>query len=384
MKKIGILTFHYSNNFGGVLQCYALQSFLDSKGYEVEIINYIPLSAKKQSILHSTGIRKNVFKSEKADLMPATLIRRIAIKAKYNKKITEKFNEFRESYMNLSEEVNENTINSILCKYESIIVGSDQVWNPGRRKQRNYFLDFGESFKGKKISYAADSTISEVNNSHVDHLSKALQEFHKISVRNDHSNLFVKNLIGNYAPVVCDPTLLLDFSELENKRKQRFNLDEKFILVYALGKEIDGSNKRLINKIKEKYGDLKVYSIVIPTMKFNIPNYADKVLYDLDPIEWLELFRKATFIMTDSFHGTLFSLKFHKPFIAYYAETLRSTRFIDLGKRYDIEDFIVSTIEDVDMKNSLYKTPDYNRVDNLIHEQKKVSMAFLENALKDN
>lgn len=384
MKKVGILTFHYSNNFGGVLQCYALQSFLKSKGYEVETINYIPISARNQSILHSTGIRKNIFKSEKVDLMPVTLIKRIIIKAKYNKKITVKFDKFREAYMSLSKEVNENTISTILSKYDSIIVGSDQVWNPGRRNQKHYFLDFGGSFKGKKISYAADSTISEVNSTQVGVLSEALQEFHKISVRNDHSNLFVKNLIGNYTPVVCDPTLLVNFSELKNKRKQRFNLDEKFILVYALGKEIDGSNKRLINKIKEKYGDLKVYSIVIPTMKFNIPNYANKVLYDLDPIEWLELFRKATFIMTDSFHGTLFSLKFHKPFIAYYTETLRSTRFIDLGKRYEIEDFIVSTIEDVDMKNSLYKTPDYNRVDNLIHEQKEVSMAFLENALKDN
>ena len=382
MGKIGLLTFHYSNNFGGVLQCYALYKFLKLKGYETEVINYIHSNYKKQSILRGIGIRKNIFKSEMVDLVPSTLFKRILIKARYKKKISSKFNKFRESYMELSDEVDENSIISILYKYDSIIVGSDQVWNPGRRKQKHYFLDFGEFFKGHKISYAADSTISEVESDHVAHLSRALKEFHKISVRNDHTRLFVENLTGVKPPIVCDPTLLVSFSELVNKGKIRFNPEEKFILVYVLGRDINGSNKKLIKKIKEKYGYIKVYAIVIPTMKFNIPDYVDKVLYDLDPIEWLELFRKATFIVTDSFHGTLFSLKYHKPFIAYYAEKYRATRFIDLGKRYGIEGFIVNKVEDIDIKNSLDKTPDYDRLDKLINEHRKASETFLENALK--
>ena len=88
------------------------------------------------------------------DLVPSTLFKRILIKARYKKKISSKFNKFRESYMELSDEVDENSIISILYKYDSIIVGSDQVWNPGRRKQKHYFLDLG-FFKGHR-SYAVD------------------------------------------------------------------------------------------------------------------------------------------------------------------------------------------------------------------------------------
>ena len=75
-----------------------------------------------------------------------------------------------------------------------------------------------------------------------------------------------------------------------------------------LGKDIRGTNKRATERIKQVHGDMRVYAVVDPTRKFNvdIAGYVDKVFYDLGPVEWVDMLRNATFVFTDSFHGTLF------------------------------------------------------------------------------
>ena len=383
MRKIGILTFHFSTNFGGVLQSYALYKYLRSIGVDVSIIDYVRSADSKkkrtiQNIVYSSGFRKNLLKAHFDDLKPAVLLKRVSKKVKYNRRAWEVFDDFRGTKMQLSSRVDEGNIYDILEDYTTIIVGSDQVWNPGRRTQKEYFLDFGESFKGQKISYAADSTTSDIAQRDEVRLKKQLADFSAISVRNSHTQRFVKALTEVNPPVVADPTLLWDFHELG----RGFMSDsDPYILVYVLGKDISGSNRKAIEEIKRIYGDLKVYAIVIPTMKFNICDYADKVFYDLGPEEWLDMIRNATFVYTDSFHGTLFSLKFHKPFLAYYAEAMRATRFIDLAERYQIGRYIVSSVHEIEAKGSLLETPDFVAIDQLIEEHKSFSIQFLEEAL---
>ncbi len=380
MPTIGLLTYHYSNNYGGIFQCYALYSYLTSLGHEVEIINYIPSYVKLESIYYATGLKKNIFKIDKDDIFPISkLFKRILIKKKYNHIIIKKFDTFRNDYCKLSKKVNEKTIQTIINNYKIIIVGSDQVWSPGERNKKAYFLDF--NFTGNKISYAADSTISKVEEKSISNLSNLLNNFNSISVRNEHSQIFVKNLIHKVPPIVADPTLLWDFIGNNNLNKLLINCDEKYILVYVLGKEIKGTNIKVIEKIKEFYGNIKVYSIIIPTMKFHICNYADKILYDCGPIEWLNMFINATFILTDSFHGTLLSLKFKKPFITYYVEKLRATRFKDLEHNYDLSNFIIQDLNDIDIKKSLTTKPDFERINKIINLQIKDSIKFLHKSL---
>lgn len=375
MNKIGILTYHYSNNYGGVIQSYALYSYLTSLGLNVEIINYIPSYVNLDSIFYETGLRKNILKMKKADMNPIKLFKRIYIRMKYSKTIINKFDDFRN--YNLSRRVDENSFHEILNDYHAIIVGSDQVWSPGERNKKTYFLDY-PNYKGLKISYAADSTVSEINTNHLARLTKALKDFDSISVRNEHSHKFAQTLLGKSVPIVVDPTLLWKFDEYNQKS------NEKYILVYVLGKEISGTNKKAIEKIKKVYGDMKVYAIVIPTRKFEKCDYADEVIYDTGPIEWLNMFRNATFVFTDSFHGTLFSIKFRKPFLAYYAEELRVTRFIDLSNRYKIDPFIVNSLEDIDNKNSLNQLPDFDSIHQLIEKHKESSVEFIREALTNH
>lgn len=377
MSKIGILTFHYSNNYGGVLQSLALHNTVKELGYDVEIINYIPKSYQPYNLTRNLGISKNIFKNKLSNLNVINISQKVKIMNKYSKSIMNKFDSYREEKANYSKRVDEDSLETILNNYSAIIVGSDQVWNPSQRRNPIYFLNFGDKYKGKKISYAPDSTIRDVNPEDLQVLKKALGEFHHISVRNDHSFDFVKSVIDKEAEIVADPTLLFDFNNLGKKESS----EGEYILTYVLGKEIDGSHGKVIEKIRSKYGNLPVYSIKIPTMNFDLSPFADKVFYDLNPEEWMSMFKNAKFVYTDSFHGVLFSLKYHKPFLAYYTEKLRATRFIDLGKRYNIDKYIVQNKAEIDEKQALDVAPDFNSIDKIIESQKKTSLDFLRNAL---
>lgn len=379
MKKIGILTFHYSNNYGAILQALCLQKVISLLGYNVEIINYIRPSYKPTGIANYTNLHKDYFCNDGKINSIINILNKMIIMIKYNKSITDKCNIFRNREMNLSKLVDMNSLKSILNDYEAIIVGSDQIWNPSQRKNPLYFLDFGGDFSGKKISYAADSSIQDVTAEEMDYLKKVLNNFSAISVRNKHSYEFVKTVTNQEVEIVADPTLLFD-SPIFNKKEDK---KAEYILTYVLGKEIVGSHKKVIEKIKNKYGNIPVYSIKNPTMSFELSPFADKVFYDLSPDEWINMLRNARFIYTDSYHGVLFSLKYHKPFLAYYTEKLRAGRFIDIGKRYGIDKYIVQNITEVDELGSLDTLPDFDSIDKIIDLQKKSSIKFLEKSLSE-
>jgi hypothetical protein len=207
VDKIGILTYHYSNNYGGVLQSYALYRYLESQVVDVEIIDYVPSSYKPDNLIHNIlttlGLRKNPLNVDPSDFIPRSMARRIRAKKVYNHVIGYAFDSFRNLCFKSSVRVDENDINAILSEYCSIIVGSDQIWGPVQRGRTIYFLDFDE-FNGNKISYAADSTIAEISEEHLDKLRKELRDFDRISVRNKHSQKFVETVIGEKPPIVAD------------------------------------------------------------------------------------------------------------------------------------------------------------------------------------
>ncbi len=377
MKKTGILTFHYSNNHGGVLQSYALYDYLKSQNVDVEIINYTRSRYKYDKIILNTGIEQGEALGD--------VLQRIRIRRRFGKAIDEAFNRFRDTNLTMSVRVDERSIASVLADYGTIIVGSDQVWNPSMRRSNVYFLDFGQSFCGTKISYAADSTTSDIDPEHIDKLRRELSDFKAISVRNEHSRKFVERLIGETVPVVADPTVLCDFSRLdvESKSKHAVIPEERYIFVYVLGEDIKGSTKQALDKIKRVYGDMKVYAVVDPTKKvnLNVCDYADQVFYDFGPVEWINTLRNAAFVYTDSFHGTLFCLKFHRPFLAYYVHPMRATRFVDLGTRYGIDRFIVDNVDEIETKGSLGKSPDFSVMDDILEDHRRTSIQFLHAAL---
>lgn len=370
MEKTGILTFHYSNNFGAVLQAYALARVLETQGLHVEIINFIPQDYRPRGIKRLLRKLKQLYVLSKSPFGPKGFFIAHRITSKHGKKAINAFDNFRSAHMRLSRVVDESTIANLVGEYGAIVVGSDQIWNPSQRSRIHYFLDFGAQFTGRKISYAADSTISTVAPSERQILERSLGQFHYISVRNQHTFEFVRTILGQEPDVVADPTLLHDFGDVKSVHPRG-----SYILVYVLGKEIQGSNVKAIQMIKQQVGNLPVYSIKDPTIASLPSTYADQEFYELSPLEWVSMVANAAFVFTDSFHGALFSMKYHRPFLAYYTEALRSTRLIDVGKRYGVAQFVINSIDDIATKGSLLELPDYAAISPSISEHLAFSKA---------
>ena len=329
--KIGILTYHYGYNFGGVLQCFALQQTLKELGFSnVQVVNCIPNRVK----FYLGGLPRK---------------RRIRtlfdwwLRLRYGRKCRKSFNSFRKNYLNMTAEIKRKSLPALANSFDVLIVGSDQIWNYREQANGMFFLDWKPSFKGVKIAYAPCCGKNLVNEKYRASLNKALIDFHVLTVRNKETQLFVKNLTGIMPSIVPDPTFLYDFRKHIKKRM----IKDKYIFVYTLGEEIDGVNKKAIEQIKKKYPNCKVVASVIAYSNPQKVNWADFVFYDVNPIEWLNMIYFADFVFTDSFHGTIFSMKFNVPFIVYYSEEQRKYRFDELIKQFGINSHVVSSMRGV-------------------------------------
>lgn len=361
--NIGILTYQFGTNFGGQLQCHALFNVLKSMGHNVIVINYIPY---KTTHILLNDIRRAIRLLKKNQKYESILTAyHILIDCQ---KMRRAFKEYQNRYLNIGPECT--TPEEILAQYpqlDAIIVGSDQVWAPAHHKTGVYFLNFMPPFLGKKIAYAPCCAINHVNPLYKKLLITCLQSFNSISARNIETQNFIKDLTGINAPIVADPTFLWDFKELLYPQKNT----EKYILVYILGSEIQGGHLQAIQKIKQTHGNLPVFTISLTASKPHYFSWADKTFWTCSPIEWINLIRNASFLYTDSFHGVVFALKFHIPFLAYYTETIRASRFIDLKIRFKLNNIVTST-------NQISKSSvDFAFTDEKIKELKETSLQYL-------
>lgn len=265
------------------------------------------------------------------------------LRLRYGRKCRKSFNSFRKNYLNMTAEIERKSLPALANSFDVLIVGSDQIWNYREQANGMFFLDWKPSFKGVKIAYAPCCGKNLVNEKYRASLNKALIDFHVLTVRNKETQLFVKNLTGIMPSIVPDPTFLYDFRKYIKKRM----IKDKYIFVYTLGEEINGGNKKAIEQIKKKYPNCKVVASVIAYSNPQKVNWADFVFYDLNPIEWLNMIYFADFVFTDSFHGTIFSMKFNIPFIVYYSEEQRKYRFDELIKQFGINSNVVSSMKGV-------------------------------------
>ena len=370
--KVGILTFQFAINYGAVLQLYSLQKTLKDMGYETEVINYIPDDfdvTSMRAILRNSGLKS------KKDGVKA-IAHRVLLNLKNQKKLCASFKEFENKNFKLSKVCNSSNWEEVFKQYDAIVVGSDQVWNPTSQRGRVYFLD-SDAIKGKRISYAADSTGAGVDENNKERLCRALNKFDAVSVRNTHSAEFFKNVTGNEAEIVADPVILSSFDEFKSK-----NDNGKYAFVYLLGKEIPGGHEKIISEVKKKYGDIKIIqAVMIKQNEFVILNEADEKFADCSPEDWVNLIANAEFVFTDSFHCILFSLKFKRNFMAYYSEKNRAPRLLGLQAQYNLGSKIVGSADEAIEKDSLNYQLNYEEIDKVFEAQKKEAIEFLKSNL---
>lgn len=326
--KIGILTFHRGNNYGGILQCYALQQVLKSLGHSVEIIDYRPQMDRNL-------LRRIYAKYATADSLKALLAslsdfvgarKNLQYDKEQNTASVREFDKFRSKYLNISKPLDANAIGDYTnANFDLIVTGSDQVWTSLFDEPLAYMIDWKPTFVGKRMSYAACSAHKTIRGSLKKKIHDCLSKFDLITVRDKTTQCLVKKAVGETPQVVPDPSLLYPYEEFITEGER-----EPYVLTYILGGEIEGGHELALQRIKKQVGNFPVYSIVIPCNSRDIVKYADKVFETLSPEQWVDMFYHAEFIYTDSFHAIMFSLKFQKPFVAYYRDKIRSSRLLDL------------------------------------------------------
>lgn len=292
-NKIGILTFCNANNFGAILQAFAMQNYLKNNFmYDVEFIN---LRFNKNECDN-----QNVCKKKK-----------IYIWEKLMEKYTNyKFKKFKKSYMIINKDViyGDSDIRRHKLNYNLYIVGSDQVWNTDiTNKTKSFFLDW---VNNNKISYAASFGKSNINEIEEKLIKEELVKFNRISVREKEAKEHIEKSIKRNVSLVCDPVFLMSSREWINILKiKNYKNREKYIFVYYMEPSIELQEK--INFIKKETG-LKVKYLCGGINKIANVKHEKKQ----GPKEFLEKIYNAEFVVSNSFHAIAFSIIFEKKFIA--------------------------------------------------------------------
>ena len=344
LKKIGILTFFDVNNFGADLQAFALSHFLNKQGHDSEIIRYYFYKNKNHvRTKNSKPDFKLPFSKRALEFLYPFYIK---FKSYSFKSATKKrralFKDFVLNHIRFSKEEYKTYEDLIQAKldYEIIIVGSDQVWNPNLNTSlKPYLLNFESRKSVKKISYAASFGVNYLPEDHKLFYRKFLNEFKAISCREESGVEIVKKLkLPLINPTqVLDPTLLLSKKEWSNLSSNRFNFEQPYLLIYVI------SESEYIYSVAD-YISKKLKLNIIQITKDNYPqNRNPKIrnLIDVGPLEFIELFKRANFILTSSFHGTCFSVIFNTPF------------FVILNPNKDNNSRQINFLESVSLENKL-------------------------------
>lgn len=356
MEKVGILTFYRANNYGAILQAYALNKYLTKKRFLVEDIDYWPKGMEKV-------VRKNNF--------IGTLKNIAAIFLDIDRR--KKFDKFINNNISLSKKCNSmKEVTNITNNYHYIIVGSDQVWNEEIVKGNLPLYFFSFNTKAKKLSYAASFGKENFTGNEIEYIKSELPKYKCISVRENSAKENLNNLGIDNVNVVLDPTMLLTKKEWMKFCKKK---KEKYVLVYLL--ELSDEIIDITNRICDSLGLKVVYFTRLN--RFKNPLYS---AYKSGPDEFVNLFYNAEFVVTNSFHGTVFSIIFNKQFISVPHST-RNTRQKTLLESLDLLDREYNSLNN-DINHFVMNKINYNLVNKKLDELRKFSYEFLDNLKRDN
>ena len=299
-KKVGIITYHFARNYGAVLQCYALRKYLEKAGYDAVVLNAVSrIQEKNNSVFHKKDGVKNV-------LVNAVLLPFVKQRLKKEKG----FADFVENYIPHTEKVvNTEQLKALVDReqYCAIISGSDQVWNP-------HIFDFDEMFffpfetKAKKIGYSVsigDSSLDDIRA-----FSKYAKEFPCVGLREKGAREKVEAICEHSVVDTVDPVLLLTREDWESfVDKESVLSKEKYLLCYLIDKKPIKRNMEIAEQIAKAHG-MKIKYI---WMHLEKESFRSNFMNDASPVEFLNYMYYASAVLTDGYHGTVFSTIFNKP-----------------------------------------------------------------------
>lgn len=372
-NSIGILTFHWGTNYGGVLQSYALQTYLEKAGYETYIINYKPRRYNKSifgliapvRFIYFLALLKNVFRG-KIRILSSFKVVFMEYLSDYIKEA--KIERFRSNYLNETQHYNSiDDLKKNPPEFDVYICGSDQIWNPffttkGEGKPTaTYFLGFGNA-SVKKIAYAASFGCEEYPEDAKNIAKDYVKKFTAVSVR-EKSGLSIVKDFGFENPVILpDPTLLLSASDYLHI----FNGLDKTNMTGAFSYFLRGVNNDILSLEKFIKKTHKMYS-------------SDGIFKPYSIEEWLSAIYNAALVLTNSFHGVVFSIIFHKPFIVLLSSedsSKMNDRFYTLLSKLNLHDRIITSFDEEIASRLINSSIDWTLIDNDISSLRMQSQSF--------
>ena len=370
--KIGVITYHSAYNFGSVLQAYATQESIKKIGYSVEIVNYrMKSQIKYYSMIHLNNGLKAFLK----DLLHLPQI---------GKYITRKnrFEQFIEE-LNLTKEFNEpEEVDEADGMFDIFVSGSDQIWNKHSNEleesEWKYMYPYLLCFTNKKkVSYA--SSIVNMKDEELTYIVDKVKKFDKISFREKESCDRFKSLFGIESNEVLDPTLLLNSEEWSSKigTIPEKMINKKYILYYAL-EGVKKTRKIMpkLQKMAKRKGCVLV--VITPLSCFT---YSKGVINAIDagPKEFLGWIKGAELVITNSYHGTLFSVNLGTNFYTLQEKESTDNRIKSILLKLELEKRIISDVDSI-----LYEKEEINfqGVWKKLDIYRKESIEFLKKALK--
>ncbi|MDZ7724273.1 MAG: polysaccharide pyruvyl transferase family protein [candidate division KSB1 bacterium] len=367
--KIGIITFHRAVNYGAVLQTWALEQYLISKGFKVEIVDYrnkhiedhyepfnlLTLFHKRRLI---TFLKYLIFYNLNTGLV---------IKRNLS------FSKFLESNLIITS-TDSQDLNNLLKDFDALICGSDQIWNPILTGgwDKIYFLKFDKKMKCIKMAYAVSmGNLSKIKNrENIKDIKNKLKDLDYISVRESGMIKLLKQYTNKQIITTIDPTLLID-QKMYGKLGLANIIEEPYIFVFQVVK--DKRAMLLAKRIAQKEG-LRIIQLL---SGLNNLIFKNRIIQTCGPVEFLNLIKYSSYVITTSFHGTALSIVFKKNFFT--INTGSSERQGYLLKSLDLDSRYVNNINKINIDEMI----DYNRVFIKFEQHKKRSCIFL-NKLSKN
>lgn len=376
--KIGILTLPLHTNYGGILQAYALQHVLQGMGHEVYVIDEekrFEYSLKRRVEMFVKGVVKRCLQGKNA----------IVYSPEYYRKLWEARTLHTGRFVgeHICRKVVGDVVELTEHDFDAFVVGSDQIWRARYAKLfpgvENSFLSFTRGWNVKRIAYAASFGTDEweYSESETVNCSSMARRFDAISVREMSGMKLCQEHLGVEAMHVVDPTLLLDAEEYTRLIGKDIPVSHGNMMCYVLDRNAEKDT--MIDDIARKK-QLRPFHTNARTEDHNA-TLEERIQ---PPVEqWLQGFRDAEFIVTDSFHACIFSMLYKKPFIAIGNKSRGMTRFESLLRMFGLEERMVLSYDDYKQREEVLLRPiDYGSVFRILEEKRSEAIDFLQEALR--
>ena len=347
--RVGILTYHFSYNYGAIFQAYALQKWFKNNGHEAVFVNYHPYYVEEGGRIMNITNLKYARRNVAVMYMRMASLRRALFG---NRNVRQQMKKFRTLVLGVTEpRLTRREDLERAARFDLLVCGSDQIWNPSLQRGLDpvYFLDFPGSEYCRKISYAPSFGSAQLAPEYAAEASRLIHNIDGLSVRESSGTLIVQQVSGKHALCVPDPTILLgDFDSIQSTPPIQY----KYVLCYVL------RSAKTVRNVADHAGsllDAPILSVYNPDRRWR---EIGRTIYP-SPSEWLGYLATCSVMITNSFHGVALSLVLQRPFIA-----------VELpGRKKGLSERIANILKQVGLENRMITNYDESKINSLLMEE---------------